>query len=86
MTASLSPSQRQHLYYRLGCGEDTPIDLCQRWQIQEFVHFGSILRIDAQSFLEKYDDDPTPEFFRPSTAAPCLADGNPDSALAPGDH
>ena len=48
MTASLSPNQRQHLYHRLGCGEDTPIDLCQRWQIQEFARFGSILRGDVR--------------------------------------
>ncbi|WP_353260112.1 nucleotidyltransferase family protein [Prochlorothrix hollandica] len=46
MTITLSPNQQQQLYHRLGFDAETLIDLCQRWQIQEFALFGSILRDD----------------------------------------
>lgn len=41
-----NPVQKQHLYDRLTFDQDTLIDLCHRWQIQEFALFGSVLRED----------------------------------------
>jgi uncharacterized protein len=33
-------------YQRLGLDQQTLTDLCQRWQVQEFALFGSVLRDD----------------------------------------
>lgn len=42
----LSPAQKEDLYQRLTFDQETLINLCQRWQIQEFALFGSVLRED----------------------------------------
>jgi len=46
MAITPSQPQEQQLYQRLGFTSETLIDLCQRWKIQEFALFGSILRDD----------------------------------------
>ncbi|MGA1475233.1 MAG: nucleotidyltransferase family protein [Prochlorothrix sp.] len=46
MLSPPSPEKQQELYQRLGFGPETLTHLCQKWKIQEFALFGSILRQD----------------------------------------